>query len=126
MFRLFSILLIIGATTFINVVPSYANAVEVTNDMQHLPTPSNLSFNSFGLWIIGWGTGAEGARQRLDNIQREDVVIIKQKGVTQDMIKAWHSFYEQQSQNDINNPTARFRAKLMKKSSSFGRFAASI
>lgn len=115
MFRLLSILLIIGATTFINVLPSYANAVEVTNDMQHLPTPSNLSFNSFGFWIIGWGTGAEGARQRLDNIQREDVVIIKQKGVTQDMIKAWHSFYEQQSQNDINNPTARFRAKLMKK-----------
>jgi hypothetical protein len=31
------------------------------------------------------------------------------------MIKAWYSFYEQQSQNDINNPTARFRAKLMKK-----------
>lgn len=36
--------------------------------------------------MIGWGTGAEGARQRLDNIQREDVIIIKQKGATLDMI----------------------------------------
>ena len=32
---------------------------------------------AFGQRIIGWGTGAEGARQRLENIQPADVSVIK-------------------------------------------------
>lgn len=78
-------------------------------------TPQNLSLNAFGQWVIGWGTGPEGARQRLDYIQREDVVIIKQKGTTLEMIRAWQQYYENEVQNNANNPTARYRARLMKK-----------
>ena len=32
-------------------------------------TPKNIPLPAFGQRIIGWGTGAEGARQRLENIQ---------------------------------------------------------
>ncbi len=31
------------------------------------------------------------------------------------MITAWQDFYEQEQQRDENNPTARYRARLMKK-----------
>lgn len=94
----------------------HAAVVDMNTSPQNtLSTPQNLSLNSFGQWVIGWGTGAEGARQRLDNIQREDVIIIKQKGATLDMIVAWQQYYEQEAQNNLNNPTARYRARLMKK-----------
>ncbi|ENU29420.1 DUF4951 domain-containing protein [Acinetobacter sp. NIPH 1852] len=115
MFRFISILFFLGATT-----PLHATSVEdipdvSTNTQNNLSTPQNLSLNTFGQWIIGWGTGAEGARQRLDYIQPEDVVIIKQKGTTLEMIKAWQQYYEQEAQKNISNPTARYRARLMKK-----------
>ncbi len=41
------------------------------------PTPKNIPLPAFGQRIIGWGTGAEGARQRLENIQPADVSMIK-------------------------------------------------
>jgi len=31
------------------------------------------------------------------------------------MIVAWQQYYEQEAQNNLNNPTARYRARLMKK-----------
>lgn len=114
MFRCISFLLFFGIT-----VQIYANSANSPDqDIQSkmmLSTPQNLSLNSFGQWVIGWGTGAEGARQRLESIQREDVSIIKQKGTTLEMIQAWQQYYEQEAQNNLNNPTARYRAKLMKK-----------
>ena len=102
---------------FIGAIAQLHAAVVDTNTSPQntLSTPQNLSLNSFGQWVIGWGTGAEGARQRLDNIQREDVIIIKQKGATLDMIVAWQQYYEQEAQNNLNKPTARYRARLMKK-----------
>lgn len=65
-------------------VPLHASSLdldgdELTPSSRVLSTPQNLSLNAFGQWVIGWGTGAEGARQRLSNIRREDVVVIKQK-----------------------------------------------
>ena len=114
MFRLFIVVFLIGAT-----IQLYAAEIETSEVSQHktisLPTPQNLSLNAFGQWIIGWGTGAEGARQRLDNIQREDVTVIKQKGTTLDMIKVWQQYYEQELENNLENPTARYRARLMKR-----------
>ena len=102
---------------FIGAIAQLHAAIVETNTSPQsvLSTPQNLSLNSFGQWVIGWGTGAEGARQRLDNIQREDVIIIKQKGATLEMILAWQQYYEQEAQNNLNNPTARYRARLMKK-----------
>ena len=70
---------------------------------------------AFGQRIIGWGTGAEGARQRLENIQPADVSVIKKQGTTLEMITAWQDFYEQEQQRNANNPTAKYRARLMKK-----------
>ena len=79
------------------------------------PTPRNIPLPAFGQGIIGWGTGAEGARQRLENIQHADVSVIKKQGTTLDMITAWQGFYEQEQQRNLNNPTAKYRARLMKK-----------
>ncbi|ENU85337.1 DUF4951 domain-containing protein [Acinetobacter sp. CIP 102129] len=114
MFRLFIVVFLIGTT-----IQLYAAEIETSEVSQHqiisLPTPQNLSLNAFGQWIIGWGTGAEGARQRLDNIQPEDVTVIKQKGTTLDMIKVWQQYYEQELENNFENPTARYRARLMKR-----------
>ena len=48
-------------------------------------TPKNIPLPAFGQRIIGWGTGAEGARQRLENIQPADVSVIKKQGTTLEM-----------------------------------------
>lgn len=115
MFRFIPILFLLGAT-----VQLHATSVDLNTDLSNNPqnvlsTPQNLPLNTFGQWIIGWGTGAEGARQRLDNIQREDVNVIKQKGTTLEMIRAWQQHFELEAQNNLTNPTARYRAKLMKR-----------
>lgn len=78
-------------------------------------TPKDIPLPAFGQRIIGWGTGAEGARQRLENIQPADVSMIKKQGTTLEMITAWQDFYEQEQQRNANNPTAKYRARLMKK-----------
>lgn len=116
MFKFIPILFFIGAAAQIH---SASANTEVDVVSSSLPTPQNLSLNFFGQWIIGWGTGAEGARQRLSSIQREDVEIIKQKGTTLEMIKAWQEYYEQEAQKSLDNPTARYRARLMKRIAEF-------
>ncbi|MFW6711269.1 DUF4951 domain-containing protein [Acinetobacter pittii] len=89
-------------------------AAQLNSDI--LPaTPKNIPLHAFGQRIIGWGTGAEGARQRLENIQPADVSVIKKQGTTLEMITAWQDFYEQEQQRNANNPTAKYRARLMKK-----------
>ena len=89
-------------------------AAQLNSDI--LPaTPKNIPLPAFGQRIIGWGTGAEGARQRLENIQPADVSVIKKQGTTLAMIPAWQDFYEQEQQRNANNPTAKYRARLMKK-----------
>ncbi len=89
-------------------------AAQLNSDI--LPaTPKNIPLPAFGQRIIGWGTGAEGARQRLENIQPADVSVIKKQGTTLEMITAWQDFYEQEQQRNANNPTAKYRARLMKK-----------
>ncbi|MEO4187387.1 DUF4951 domain-containing protein [Acinetobacter pittii] len=89
-------------------------AAQLNSDI--LPaTPKNIPLPAFGQRIIGWGTGAEGARQRLENIQPADVSVIKKQGTTLEMITAWQDFYELEQQRNANNPTAKYRARLMKK-----------
>lgn len=89
-------------------------AAQLNSDI--LPaTPKNIPLPAFGQRIIGWGTGAEGARQHLENIQPADVSVIKKQGTTLEMITAWQDFYEQEQQRNANNPTAKYRARLMKK-----------
>ncbi|MGN5765957.1 DUF4951 domain-containing protein [Acinetobacter calcoaceticus] len=115
MFRFIAALFFLGTTASLHATTVDANIEETATSSIILSTPQNLSLNAFGQWIIGWGTGAEGARQRLDNIQREDVAVIKQKGTTLEMIKAWQQHFELEAQNNLSNPTARYRARLMKK-----------
>lgn len=115
MFRFIAALFFLGTTASLHAMTVDANIEESATSAKILSTPQNLSLNAFGQWIIGWGTGPEGARQRLDNIQREDVAVIKQKGTTLEMIKAWQQHFELEAQNNLSNPTARYRARLMKK-----------
>jgi hypothetical protein len=115
MFRFILICFFLGSTASLHATSIDIDGDESTRASNVLSTPQNLSLNAFGQWIIGWGTGAEGARQRLDNIRREDIVVIKQKGTTLEMVKAWQQHFELEAQNNQTNPTARYRARLMKK-----------
>ena len=78
-------------------------------------TPNNISLPAFGQGIIGWETGEEGAKQRLNTIQQQDVQKIQAQGVTLDMVQEWQAFYENEVQRNSCNPTAPYRAALMKK-----------
>jgi hypothetical protein len=79
------------------------------------PTPHNMSLPAFGQGIIGWGTGPDGAELRLNNITKTDVEKLKTQDVTLEMIQTWQKFYENETQRNAGNPTAPFRAQLMKK-----------
>lgn len=79
------------------------------------PTPNNMSLPAFGQGIIGWGTGPDGAEKRLNNITKEDVEKLKTQDVTLEMVQTWQKFYENETQRNAGNPTAPFRAQLMKK-----------
>ena len=79
------------------------------------PTPNNMSLPAFGQGIIGWGTGPDGAEKRLNNISKEDVEKLKTQDVTLEMVQTWQKFYENETQRNAGNPTAPFRAQLMKK-----------
>ena len=79
------------------------------------PTPNNISWPAFGQGIIGWGTGPDGAEKRLNNISKEDVEKLKTQDVTLEMVQTWQKFYENETQRNAGNPTAPFRAQLMKK-----------
>ena len=79
------------------------------------PTPNNMSLPAFGQGIIGWGTGPDGAEKRLNNITKQDVDKLKTHDVTLEMVQTWQKFYENETQRNAGNPTAPFRAQLMKK-----------
>ncbi|AMW80392.1 hypothetical protein AMD27_09945 [Acinetobacter sp. TGL-Y2] len=78
-------------------------------------TPQNMSLPLFGQGVIGWETGPEGAEARLKNIQKADLKAIQDKGTTLEMVKEWQAFYENETLRNPCNPTAPYRAKLMKK-----------
>lgn len=78
-------------------------------------TPQNMSLPRFGQGVIGWATGPEGAEARLKNIQKADLKAIQDKGTTLEMVKEWQAFYENETLRNPCNPTAPYRAKLMKK-----------
>lgn len=82
-------------------------------------TPHEMSLPDFGRGIIGWGTGPTGAETRLNNITQADVDKIKTQDVTLDMVQTWQKFYENETQRNPGNPTAPFRAELMKKIANF-------
>lgn len=78
-------------------------------------TPNDMSLPSFGQGVIGWATGPDGAKTRLENVAKPDIVIFKQKGVTLAMVQEWQAFYENEVKRNSCNPTAPYRAALMKK-----------
>ena len=78
-------------------------------------TPQNMSLPSFGQGVIGWATGPDGAKARLENVQKQDILSFKEKGASFEMIKEWQAFYENEINRNPCNPTAVYRAKLMKK-----------
>ncbi len=91
---------------------------QVNPNIQRLdipPTPNNMSLPAFGQGIIGWGTGPDGAETRLNNITKADVEKLKTQNVTLEMVETWQKFYENETQRNGGNPTAPFRAQLMKK-----------
>lgn len=78
-------------------------------------TPNNISLPAFGQGIMGWATGEEGAKQRLETIQQQDVQQLQAQGVTLAMVEEWQAFYENEVQRNPCNPTAPYRAALMQK-----------
>lgn len=91
---------------------------QVNPNIQRLeipPTPNNMKLPEFGQGIIGWGTGPDGAEARLHNITKTDVEKLKTQNVTLAMIQSWQKFYENETRRNAGNPTAPFRAQLMKK-----------
>lgn len=78
-------------------------------------TPNNMSLPNFGQGVIGWATGPEGAKTRLESIKKSDLKAIQIKGTTLDMVKEWQVFYENEVVRNPCNPTAPYRAQLMKK-----------
>ncbi|WP_086190067.1 DUF4951 domain-containing protein [Acinetobacter sp. ANC 3832] len=78
-------------------------------------TPNNMSLPNFGQGVIGWATGQEGAKTRLESIKKSDLKAIQIKGTTLDMVKEWQAFYENEVVRNPCNPTAPYRAQLMKK-----------
>ena len=83
------------------------------------PTPHDMSLPDFGRGIIGWGTGPDGAKTRLENIKKSDVKKIKKQDVTLEMVQTWQKFYENETLRNPGNPTAPYRAQLMQKIASF-------
>lgn len=82
-------------------------------------TPNSMSLPSFGQGIIGWATGPEGAKARLESVSQADIATFKEKGVTLEMVQEWQAFYENEVNRNPCNPTAPYRAQLMKKIASF-------
>jgi hypothetical protein len=121
-FTLSSLLLVTSSLTFAELTISQTTQPKakslVNPNIQRLaipPTPNNMSLPAFGQGVIGWGTGPDGAETRLNNITQDDVNQLKTQDVTLEMIETWQKFYENETQRNPGNPTAPFRAKLMKK-----------
>lgn len=82
-------------------------------------TPNSMSLPSFGQGVIGWATGPEGAKARLESVSQADIATFKEKGVTLEMVQEWQAFYENEVNRNPCNPTAPYRAQLMKKIAGF-------
>ncbi|MFI9459763.1 DUF4951 domain-containing protein [Acinetobacter sp. NPDC052428] len=90
----------------------------LNTEIKRLPipaTPNNMILPEFGKGIIGWGAGSKDAQARFHTVNKVDVEKIKQHGVTLEMAQAWQTFYENETLRNPGNPTAPFRAQLMKK-----------
>lgn len=90
----------------------------INTEIERLPipaTPNNMILPEFGKGIIGWGAGPKDAEVRFLNITQADVETMKQEGLSLAMAKAWQTFYENETLRNPGNPTAPFRAQLMKK-----------
>ena len=119
---LFAVLLSVSVASFADIQisekvrPTVKSLVNPNIDRLAIPpTPNNMSLPAFGQGIIGWGTGPDGAEKRLNNITKQDVEKLKTQDVTLEMIQIWQKFYENETQRNAGNPTAPFRAQLMKK-----------
>jgi hypothetical protein len=79
--------------------------------MPTLPSvPPGLTPSEFGQRL--WGTGPEDARERLNNITREDIVRL---GLTRDLVRQWRDFYQLQAKRGRGLPTSLVRIQLLDK-----------
>src|SRR5690554_7657397 len=125
MFKLFissSLLFSIATASFAElqisekVRPQVKSVVNAGIERLPIPaTPNNMILPEFGKGIIGWGAGPKDAKVRFLNITQAEVKTMKQKGLSLAMAKAWQTFYENETLRNPGNPTAPFRAQLMKK-----------
>ena len=75
-----SLLICISSATFAELSVSEKVRPQISSlvnpNIQRLdipPTPNNMSLPSFGQGVIGWGTGPDGAENRLNSITKNDV-----------------------------------------------------
>ena len=75
--------------------------------------PEGMSRSQFGRDLIGWGRGADGARNRLTNINPSIVRSMQEQGLTRGMASSWRSFYSNEFSRNSNNTAAAARVELM-------------
>ena len=73
------------------------------------PIPGGMGLNAFGKFI-GWGTGNDAARARMQTITAQE---LRQGGLTVDMAVQWRDFYINEVARNPGNPSAAGRAELM-------------
>jgi hypothetical protein len=96
--------------------PAVTSLVNPAYERMNIPaTPNNMILPSFGKGIIGWGAGPNDAEARFKNVTAQDVAKMKTQGLTLEMAQAWQAFYDNETLRNPGNPTAPFRAQLMKK-----------
>lgn len=117
-----SLLLLTATTSFADLYLSEKIRPKIKSllntEIERLPipaTPNNMILPEFGKGIIGWGAGPKDAEARFLNITQADVKTMKQEGLSLAMAQAWQNFYENETLRNPGNPTAPFRAQLMKK-----------
>jgi len=77
--------------------------------------PEGVKRNQFGANVIDWGSGPEGALNRLEFINTETVAEMKAGGLSKAMAEQWRDFYAGVFARNANNTAARERVRLMEK-----------
>lgn len=74
------------------------------------PFPPDMTRSYFGNRVMQWGTGYEAAVARKGTITLAWLV---EHGVTVEMVRAWHRFYEETFDANPQNLSAKGRVELM-------------
>ena len=72
------------------------------------PISEGLTVSEFGDRL--WGTGPDEAREQLSRLNRERLLEL---GLTYDLARQWHDFYDLASKRERGLPTSVVRVKLL-------------